>query len=200
MELKEVIETRRSIRKFKTDPIPDAYIQEVLEAARLAPSGGNIQPWRFVVIKSPEARAQLSDLTLDFVVRAPVVIACCTDMSALKAQVDRYKELRESGAFEGVSMNLSRALPKSSQEMGEEQLRGYLHQNTAIAVEHIILRAVELGLGSCWVMMFDRAELAARLELPENIRPFCLVPIGYPDQQPQPRPRKDLAEIIIKEI
>ena len=54
MELKEVIETRRSIRKFKTDPVPEAYIDELLEAARLAPSGGNIQPWRFVVIKSPE--------------------------------------------------------------------------------------------------------------------------------------------------
>lgn len=200
MELKAVIESRRSIRKFKTDPVPEAYIHELLEAARLAPSGGNIQPWRFVVIKSPEARAQLSDLTLEFVARAPVVIACCTDMSALKAQAARYKELRDSGAFEGVTMSLSRALPKTSREMGEEQTRGYLHQNTAIAVEHMVLRAVDLGLGCCWVMMFDRAELAARLELPENIRPFCLVPIGYPDQKPQPRPRRDLAELIIKEI
>ena len=202
MELKSAIESRRSIRRFKPDPVPEVYIKALLEAARLAPSGGNIQPWRFVILKSPEARARLSEFTLSFVAAAPVVIACCTDMDAgrLKAQAASYKELRSAGAFAGVNMTMPQSISEQSRPRSEEQTQGYLHHNTAIAVEHIILRAADLGLGSCWVMMFNRKELAQWLQLPENIHPFCLVPIGYPDQHPPARPRRDLSELIIKEI
>ena len=80
MELLEAIESRRSIRKFQTKPVVNSLIKELIEAARLAPSGSNLQPTRFVVIKSEEARARLKEASpLPFVSQAPVVIACCAD-------------------------------------------------------------------------------------------------------------------------
>lgn len=200
MDLKSIIESRRSIRKFKPDPIPDDHINEILEAARLAPSGGNIQPWRFVIIKSPEAREKLKEFTLGFVATAPVIIVVCSDMTAGQAQRERYKELSLAGAFEGVVFDMPKSPSQNSGEMNEDQVRGYINQNTAIAVEHMVLRATDLGLGSCWVMMFNRKELAAWLHLDHNLYPFCLLPLGIADQKPLPRPRKHLDEIIVKVI
>ncbi|HWP97708.1 MAG TPA: nitroreductase family protein [Syntrophomonadaceae bacterium] len=199
MDFNAVIQSRRSIRSFSPDPVPDEYIQQILESARLAPSGSNIQPWRFVVIKSPEARSQLAEYTLAFVAQAPVVIVCCTDLRAAEAQNRRIVELKRAGAFEGVSDQISKAKYPSAL-MDEAGLKSYMNLNTAIAVEHMILTATALGLGSCWVMMFQRKELAQWLELPDNLYPLCLLPIGYPAQDPAPRPRKALEELIIKEL
>lgn len=199
MELKVVIESRRSIRKFQPDPVPDEYIQELLEAARLAPSGNNIQPWKFVVIKSPESREKLKEYTLGHVAAAPVIIVCCSDLKTYADQRERYEELKAAGALEGLDAPRKTSSYKAP-ELNRQQLLAYLNLNTAIAVEHIILRATDLGLGSSWVMMFKRKSLASWLELEENIYPLCLVPIGYPTQDPPPRPRKTLEEIIHKVI
>ena len=200
MELKAVIESRRSIRKFLPDPIPEEYIHEILEAARLAPSGGNIQPWRFVIIKSKEAREKLKDFTLGFVASAPVIVVCCSDLDSNRSYRERYKELTQSGAFEGVVFDAPQSSSERAASMNEDQIRGYTNLNTAIAVENMVLRAADLGLGSCWVMMFNRQELASWLQLDPNIYPVCLLPLGFADQKPHPRPRKTLEEIIIKEV
>lgn len=200
MELKEVIESRRSIRRFRPDPIPDAYIEQILEAARLAPSGGNVQPWRFVLIQSPEARERLKELTLAFVANAPLTIVCCTDLEANRAYRERYKELLQARAFEGVAMKMPETSESGSTTMNPDQLKGYLNLNTALAVEHMILRATDLGLGSCWVMMFDRRKLRDWLQLEPNLVPVCLLPLGFADQHPNPRPRKSLNEIILRTI
>jgi nitroreductase len=200
MELKSIIESRRSIRKFLPDPIPDEYVNEILDAARQAPSGGNIQPWRFVIIKSPEAREKLKDFTLGFVASAPVIIVCCSDLNANRSYRERYKELRQAGAFEGVVFDAPQSSSEKVPSMNEDQIKGYLNLNTAIAVEHMILRATDLGLGSCWVMMFNRQQLASWLQLDNNLYPVCLLPIGFADQKPHSRPRKNLEEIIVKEV
>lgn len=200
MELKSVIESRRSIRKFLPDSIPEEYIREILEAARLAPSGGNIQPWRFVIIKSPEAREKLKDFTLGFVANAPVIIVCCSDLNANQSYRERYKELRRAGAFDEVVFDAPQSSTEKVPSMNEDQIKGYLNLNTAIAVENMVLRATDLGLGSCWVMMFDRHKLASWLQLDSNLYPVCLLPLGFADQKPLIRPRKNLEEIIIKEV
>ncbi|MEN6462571.1 MAG: nitroreductase family protein [Syntrophomonas sp.] len=199
MELKTTIEQRRSIRKFRPEPVPEHWVVEVLEAARLAPSGGNIQPWKYVVIESPEARQKLSQFTLGFVAAAPVVIVCCTDLNAYAEQSKRYKELKESGAFKELAPS-SKTASYKAREMDRQQLLSYLNLNTTIAVEHLILRATDLGLGSCWVMMFKRKELAAWLELEEYIYPLCLVPLGFSAESPPQRPRKTLEEIVYKVV
>jgi len=200
MEFKSVVETRRSIRQFRPDPVPDDYLTQILDAARLAPSGGNVQPWRFVLIKSLEAREKLKEFTLGFVASAPLTIVCCSDLNANRSYRERYKELRQAGAFEGVALDVPKSSSQPASTMNEDQIKGYLNLNTAIAVEHMILRATDLGLGSCWVMMFNRKELASWLQLDSNLYPVCLLPLGFTDQKPLPRPRKTIAEIMVKEI
>lgn len=205
MDVRDAIQARRSIRKFKSDEVPDAVIRELLEAARLAPTGSNLQANRFVVIKSAFERMKLKECTpLPFVAHAPVVIACCIDREALGHAGLRYRELMEAQAFAGTPLaednTLLESAAKRRSALGPDAVRAYLGLNLAIAVEHIVLRAVELGLGSCWVMMFDGEKTKRLLGLEERYDVIALLPVGYPDQSPGPRPRLPLEEIILKEI
>lgn len=205
MELLKVMEARRSIRKFKTDPVPDESIKELINAGKLAPSGTNIQPTRYVIIKSEDARAKLMECTpLPFVAKAPVIIACCIDNEAVGTTQSRVKELREAKAF--VDTPLEKELDytdttnKRKNTMDLAAVKAYLSLNAAIAIDHITLRAVDLGLGSCWIMMFDREKVKNLLGLGDRYETIALIPIGYPDQDPGPRPRLAIEELLLKEI
>lgn len=205
MKLLEAIQSRRSIRKFKPDPIPEDYIKELIEAGILAPSGTNLQPTRYVVIKSKDARAKLNECTsLPFVAAAPVIIACCVDTQSIVSTEDRINELRKAKAFKDTPLDKVSKSPdsyvKRRKDMNPDAIRSYLNLNAAIAIDHITLRAVELGLGSCWVMMFDKEKARNLLGLDERYEVVALLPIGYPDQSPSPRPRLDISEILLKEI
>lgn len=202
MELNDAIKTRRSIRKFKSTPVSDQHIQDLLEAARLAPTGSNLQPSRFVIIKNPEVRAKLNDCTpLPFVASAPVVLACCVDTQAFASSTRRYVELREAGAFVDTPLNEpSDSTSLKKRNLDEAAAKAYLSLNVAIAIDHITLRAVDLGLGTCWIMMFDQDKTKALLELDERYSIVALLPIGYPDQSPGPRPRLELNKLILKEL
>lgn len=201
LELSEAINKRRSIRKFKSDTVPSELITEIIEAARLAPSGTNIQPWRFVIIKSQAKREALSSATiLPFVHQAPVVLACCIDKEAVTNAGKKVTELKEVGAFADTPLeNLGTENYRSTQ-MDEAAANAYLSLNLAIAIDHATLRATDLGLGTCWVMMFDKAKVKEILNLEDRYTVMALIPVGYPDQDPAPRPRMKLEEIIIKEV
>ena len=94
----------------------------------------------------------------------------------------------------------SDALKKRKQDMDEESLKSYLNLNAAIALEHIALRAVDLGLGSCWIMMFNSKKAKEILNLDERYEVVALLPVGYHDQTPSQRPRLKLEELIIETI
>jgi len=204
MELLKVIQSRRSIRKFKSNEVPDDVIRELLDAARLAPSGSNLQATRFVVIKSPAERMKLKECTpLPFVAHAPVIIACCIDREAMGNTLVRYRELMEAQAFVGTPLDdptLMEAAAKRRSSMDQATIKAYLTLNAAIAIEHIVLRAVDLGLGSCWIMMFDSAKTKSMLELDDRYDVVALLPVGYPDQSPAARPRLPLEDLILKEV
>jgi len=205
MELWHAMQARRSIRKFKSNEVSDPVIRELLEAARLAPSGSNLQATRFVVIKSPFERMKLKECTpLPFVAHAPVVIACCIDMEAIGHTGMRYRELMEAQAFAGTPLaddkTLIEAAAKRRSSLDPASIKAYLALNAAIAIEHIVLRAVDLGLGSCWIMMFDSEKTKRLLELDDRYDVIALLPVGYPDQSPGPRPRVPLEELILKEV
>lgn len=201
MELKEVIASRRSIRKFRPDPIPDSFINELLEAARLAPSGTNLQPWRFIVVKSPEIRGKLKEaFFLGFIAQAPVLFVCCADLKSIGTTGNRIVELKEAGAFAGTDLENFDPSSYPVGQMAEEAARAYLSLNVAIAVEHLVLRATDLGLGSCWTMMYSPKKLKRILGLDEHLHIVTVVPVGYPDQSPGPRPRLPIESIVEKTL
>ncbi|WP_346878197.1 MULTISPECIES: nitroreductase family protein [unclassified Clostridium] len=202
MKLLEVIQNRRSIRKFKPDEVPEEYIHQLIEAGRLAPSGTNLQPARYIVIKSEEARTKLKDCTpLPFVSAAPAIIACCVDTNSITSTGERMKELKEAQAFVDTPLNnADENYNKGKQSIDTASLKAYLNLNVAIAIDHITLRATDLGLGSCWVMMFDKEKVKALLNLEDRYDVLALLPIGYPDQTPKQRPRLDYNEVLLKEI
>ncbi|HON59856.1 MAG TPA: nitroreductase family protein [Smithella sp.] len=200
MKFDDVLTSRRSIRKFRPGGLSEETVRQLLEAARLAPSGSNIQPARFIVAQSQKAREDIGRFTpYKFIVRASVIFVCCADLTALETRDLRVGELLEVGAFEGVDVNFEGFAPYSAIS-GAEAARAYLAMNVAIAVEHIVLKAVDLGLGSCWIGRFERDKVSAYLHLDENIYPVVLLPVGYPDQSPRARPRMNLDDMILKVI
>ena len=200
MKVKEAIKKRRSIRGFKDEKVSQEEVNQILEAARLAPSGTNIQPWRFVVIESQKMRDELKDCTLDFVVEAPVVIACCIDKTSIQKRKRRIVELHKSGAFKGTQLEKIDASKYKGRKMDEAEVKTYLHLNCAIAIENMVLQATSLGLGSCWIMMFNKKKVSELLELKDNLEVMTLLPIGYPEEVPQQRPRLSLDEIVFDRI
>ena len=202
MELIKAIESRRSIRKFKSDSVPDSLIKELLKAARLAPSGSNLQPSRYVIIKSEEMREKLNECTpLPFVTKAPVIIACCVDKEAFDSREKRYNELKEAGAFADTPLENTNPNESSKKRtIDESTAKAYLWLNSAIGIDHITLRAEDLGLGTCWVMMIDHEKAKEILQLEDRYEVVALLPVGYPDQSPSARPRLTLDEILLKEL
>ena len=169
MEILEAIRMRRSIRKFDASrDVDDGVLSEVLEAATWAPSAGNAQPWRFLVVRASELKQKLATAALgqEFVAQAPVVIVVCADLARAK------------------------------QAYGERGESLYCLQDTAAAVQNMHLAAVSLGLGTCWVGAFSEREVSCHLGLPPSLRPVALIPMGYPAEKPRPRPRRPLAEVV----
>lgn len=181
MELMEAIKARRSIRRYKTTPVDDETVRAVLEAARWAPSWKNTQCWRFIVVRDSEIKGQLAgalvgDPTKGSVNRAeeairtaPVVIIACA-------------ELGKSGYHLG----------QPATDKGES----WYMFDVALAMQNLVLAAHSLGLGTVHVGLFDARRVADILGLPSG---FCVVemtPLGYPDEAPEVRPRKELAEIV----
>ncbi len=168
MELQEAIKGRRSIRAFQSREVQDDDVAQLIEAARWAPSAGNIQPWVFVVVRKQEIKQKLAEAAhlQEFIAEAPVVIIVCAD---------------EEG---------------SSRRYGERGKKLYCLQDTAAAIQNIHLTAYSLGLGTCWVGSFDEDSARALLKVPDGLRPVAIIPIGYPDVPPRQRRRKNLAEIV----
>ena len=153
------------------------------------------------MIKSDAVRAQLSQATpLPFVSQAPVVIACCVDAESFGGIGTRARELKEAGAFADTPLDKMdpESYAKRRPTMDQAAAEAYLRLNAAIAIDHITLRAVDLGLGTCWIMMFDQEKVKQILGLGENYNVVALIPVGYPDQNPNARPRS--SQILLKEV
>ncbi len=197
---KEAIEKRRSIRRFKPDPIPNEHLTELLDAARLAPSGCNAQPWRFRIVAEGAIKSELAHAAYDqrFIAEAPIVLVCCADVRGyLERTVSGIQDLREIGALENriVDILLKRADQLKTRTI--EQFGAQIAFNVAIAIEHIVLRALDFGLGTCWIRLFDVKKINDLFGWDENIFPVALLPIGYPEDNPAPRRRMKVEDILI---
>ena len=167
MDVFEAIQQRYSVRRYHPQPVEAEKLERVLEAARLAPSAGNRQEWRFVVVTDEQTRQQLTEAASGqaFVGQAPVVIAAC-------AETDERTMMCGQASYP---------------------------IDVAIALEHIALQATEEGLGTCWVGAFDEAAVKELLDIPTAIRVVELMPLGYPADQPKPKQRLALDEIVSHE-
>ena len=197
---KEAIEQRRSIRKFKPDLVPEEHITALLDAARMAPSGCNAQPWRFKVVKNEETKLKLaqSAYSQSFIAEAPIVLVCCADIKAyIDGTVSGLQDLGKIGTVEDRVINIILERTNKLKNMDIDQLGERVALNVAIAIEHIVLRALDFGLGSCWVRLVDRQKIRAIFGWDDNLYITALLPIGYPDESPEPRKRLKLEDIII---
>ena len=147
---KNAIEKRRSIRKFKTDPIPEKFIFELIASARLAPSGCNAQPWRFKIVKDASTKTKLAQAAFgqSFISSAPVVIVCCADIGGyLDGAVSGAQDLGKIGAIEDKYVNIIVNRAKEFVSFPLEVIGPQIAFNVAIAIEHMVLRALDFGLG-----------------------------------------------------
>ena len=196
---KEAIEKRRSIRQFKPDSIPDEYIRELLSSARLAPSGCNAQPWRFKIVREADAKTKLAEAAYNqtFISQAPVVIVCCADIQGyLDGTVSGVQDLGEIGAIEDRIVTVLQGKAKLLDTIERNELGPRIAANVAIAVEHIVLRALDFGLGSCWIRLIEEQKVKKLFGWNDNIYVVAL-PIGYPAEYPEARKRLELNELFI---
>lgn len=164
MEFSELIEARYSARAYKPDPVEDEKLQQVLEAARLAPTAANRQPFQIIVIHTVGREAELKRIyNKDWFVQAPLVICAC----GIPARGWR----RRDG-------------------------KSYCDVDVAIAMDHLILAAANLGLGTCWIAAFDPVAAREVLGLPDDVEPVAFTPLGYPADRPGPKKRKALSELV----
>ncbi|MFH1382090.1 MAG: nitroreductase family protein [Chloroflexota bacterium] len=186
----EAIQRRRSIRKFKDDPVPDELVTQILEAARLAPSGSNRQPWRFQIITDRAQRERIfNEATFGdkHILAAPVMIVCGSELLSF---VKGHRLAPPSSGPFGAN----------SEEWDDiKQFIPDANLNTAIAVEHMVLAATALGLGTCWVQRIKYGQVARILGWPRHIVVVTLLLVGYADEEPPPKPRLALDDLVIRE-
>lgn len=166
-----LVERRFSVRSYKDDPIPESVITKILDSARKAPTAGNLQPWKFIVVFNNEIKGELAEAALgqEFVASAPVSIVVCAEPE------------------------------RSGRIYGDRGRNLYCIQDTAAAVQNILLAAASFQVGSCWVGAFDETAVSKCLDLSPDFRPVAIITLGYTDdegEQPRKRSLEDIVEII----
>lgn len=167
MEFADVLARRRSVRHFNTRlDVSDEDVRALLLAAVSAPSAGNIQPWRFTVLRSAESRERLAGaLAQRWATSAPVVIVVSVDPRPCAARYGTRGELL------------------------------YAIQDTAAAVENILLAAVDRGFASCWIGAFDEHAVRAALGIAAPVTPIAILPIGHSAESSTKPARRPLEEV-----
>jgi len=196
-QLLELMRQRRSVRRFRPTPLADLRVKRVLEAARLAPSAHNRQPWRFVVLRDEGERARLADAmgarlrsdrladgadpevveadaarSRNRLTQAPCAVLVCLTLQAM----DRYPDARRAAAEERMAV-----------------------QSVAMAGENLLLAALAEGLGACWMCapLFAPQEARRALGLPDDWEPQGIVLLGESAENPKPRGRLSLEEVTL---
>ncbi len=174
--ISDIIARRRSVRKYTDKHVEEEKIIRILEAARQAPSGKNTQPWHFIVIRNKEMIIRLAEIDHQqkWMEAAPVVIACLADA---RARIDP-----------SVPLNVTETSP-------EFEVKQVI-RDSAVAVQNLLLAAVEEGLGACWTGWYLQEEIREPLGIPSDKFVTAIVTVGYPAEEPAARKRKPLEEIV----
>jgi len=165
----DIIKGRRSIRRFKRgEKIPEEDLKKILEAAIYAPSAGNRQPWEFIIVENEDTKIRLAEAAYyqTWMTEAPTIIIVCTNEE------------------------------RSASRYGERGRTLYCIQDTAAAIQNMLLMAHSLGYGACWVGAFNENEVRRILNIPIGVRPVAMIPIGKPDEKPTMPPRIPLQRLV----
>ncbi len=164
MDVFEAISSRYSVRGYKADPVSDEALQQVLEAARQAPTAANKQPFRIVVVHTKGREQEMKRFYgRPWFAQAPLVLVVVV-------------------------------VPGEAWRRGDGKL--YDEVDATIALDHLVLAATALGLGTCWVADFDTAAVREVLALPDDVTPIALTPLGYPDKDRTKTGRRPLDELV----
>jgi len=153
----DTIARRVSCRSYKPDPVPESHVVQILEAARLAPSACNAQPWRFAVVRSPEVRRRIVEegflpgAKMSWALDAPVHVVLGMERSLVTHRL--------APSISGVD---------------------YPWVDLGIAGEHLVLAATELGLGTCWIGWIKPRAVGQIVAWPRGVRPVVVITVGYP--------------------
>jgi nitroreductase len=166
MDLAAIIRSRRSIRAFRREPVPEPLMRELVELANWAPSAGNLQARDFIMIRDEETRKSLARIADQVeLAQAPVVVVVCANGSRITKYGSRGQEL-------------------------------FMIQDAAAATENLLLAAHERGLGAVWMGSFDEGEVRKLLKIPSTVRPVTLIGLGWPAEEPEPPQRLPLNDIL----
>lgn len=164
MDFAELIQKRYSVRAYRPIPVEEEKLNTILEAARLAPTAANRQPFKVIVIKPKGREAELKRIyDADWFVAAPVILA------VVGIPAKNWK--RKDG-------------------------KNYNDVDAAIVMDHVILQAADLGLGTCWIGAFDPRAAREVLGLPADVEPIAFTPVGYAADSPKPKQRRPLTELV----
>ncbi|MFH1229774.1 MAG: nitroreductase family protein [Candidatus Aenigmatarchaeota archaeon] len=166
--LASIIKNRRSVRRYLKGPIPQQYLERILESAKYAPSAGNYQPWELIVVKNEDTKKDIVSgcYNQTWMLEAPVFIIVCTNMRLASAVY------------------------------GERGAKLYGTQSVAAAIENMLLTAESLSIGSCWVGAFSEVIVSRVLECPEYARPCAIITMGYPAEEPKVPPKQSIRDFV----
>lgn len=165
MELQDAIMNRHSIRSFKPDAVPEELLLRLADAAQNAPTASNLQAWRFLFVTEPSLKEKVDLFSPGLSGKPPVILVICSDMEKARTKGGKNSEVY------GCLMDAS------------------------LAAENLMLKAVELGLGTCAIKSFNETAVRKILEIPERYRIELLVSIGYPTGVARCPKRPDVEEI-----
>ncbi len=169
--IEEVVNTRKSVRKYLNDPVDNQVVKKVMESARQAPSWKNLQCWRYILVEKEENREKLAESLPSAnparggIVQAPLTVVLCAN----------------------------------PEESGVSQGKEYYLVDAGITMDHLVLAAAAQGLGTCWVAWFKEDPIKELLNIPDPYRVVAMTPLGYPAKEPKDQPRKELSEIVFAE-
>src|SRR3989338_3968486 len=219
MELDQVIKERKSVRKFKSLNVPWYIISERLEAAIQAPSSGNVQNWRFIIIRNKETREKIAKICDEqyWMLKAPMLIVVCSEVTKIKRMFGARGEALYAvqncsaaiqnmllkahelglgttwiGAFDETKLKIKRMFGARGEAL-------YAVQNCSAAIQNMLLKAHELGLGTTWIGAFDETKLREILSIEEIARPQAVFAIGYPESYEEKSRREPLETVIFFE-
>jgi nitroreductase len=177
VELMEVIKGRRSIRKYKADPVSDDTLRKLFEGVRWAPSWANTQCWEVIVVRDPKIKSEILRTVPETnrahfaMVEAPVILVLCGKKAI-------------SGYYGG----------KPATVKGD-----WLMFDTGLAMQNLCLAAHDLGLGTVIVGLFDHKKAEEILGVPESVEVVAMTPLGYPAAEGSVRKRKEFSEFVFYE-